>query len=212
MAGKIFTCIILLIMMMVASLPAQADEASKQVYDQAVQLASQGDQHGALTALQAAGAVLPQQDHWKQRMSAAALLLSMRMQHLTTLSMQFSAHDPNLALAQGYMAAHQAPLQQPEWPVAILATLLPGAGHAWLGRWHDAAIAALMVWPMLLLTLWALWRSMGPVTVFFALISMWLWSGTVFSAVSLQQRGFSEAYTLWWQGLWQASALPGVPW
>jgi len=53
---------------------------------------------------------------------------------------------------------------------------------------------------------------MGPVTVFFVLTTLWLWSGSVFSAVSLAERGSFEAYVLWWQGLWQASGLPGRPW
>ena len=70
----------------------------------------------------------------------------------------------------------------------------------------------MLVWPMLLLTLWAARRHMGPVTVFFALITVWLWSGTVFSSMSLAERASFEAYTLWWQGLWQASGLQGQPW
>ena len=95
---------------------------------------------------------------------------------------------------------------------AILATIFPGAGHAWQGRWQDAWVAAIMVWPMLILTLWAASRRMGPVTIFFAMITAWLWSGTVFSSISLAERGGMESYLLWWQGVWQASGLPGRPW
>ena len=99
-----------------------------------------------------------------------------------------------------------------DWLPGLLATIFPGAGHAWQERWNDAVVAAIMVWPMLILTLWAAYRRMGPVTIFFAMITAWLWSGTVFSAISLAERGDVEAYLVWWQGLWQASALPGRPW
>ena len=189
-----------------------SEQTAQQVYNRAINVAAQGNPRQALTALQTASELLQQGSLWQQRMQAAAWLLAMRQQQQTTLPMQAIAHLSNLALAQGYMAEHAAPQNMPVWPVAILGTLLPGAGHAMSGRWHDAMVAALLVWPMLLLTLWAMRRKMGPVTVFFALISIWLWSGSVFSAVSLVQRGFSESYLLWWQGVWQASALPGMPW
>jgi len=63
-----------------------------------------------------------------------------------------------------------------------------------------------------LFTFWADRRDMGPVTVFFAMITAWLWSGMVFSATSLAERGGYELYYAWWQQLWQASGLPSKPW
>lgn len=199
-------------LMLIATEAVDASEDAGRTYHAAIQLAAEGKLQQSITALQAAASVLPQLDTWRSRMESAAQLLTMQKQHGLQLSLQESSHQPNLALAQGYLAEHPAPEVTPEWPVAVLATVIPGAGHAWLGRWHDAKIAALMVWPLLILTIWALKRKMGPVTVFFGLLTVWFWSGTVFSTVSLVRRGFTEAYLLWWQGLWQASGLPGVPW
>jgi len=187
-----------------------ANEASRQVYEQAVQLAVQGKSEQAIVALQAASAVLPISDVWKPRMQTAALLLQLKDQQSTQLPQ--ALNNEYLLLAAAYAQSEPQPQVTQRWQVGLLATLLPGAGHAWLGRWHDAGEAALLVWPLLILTGWAARRRMGPVTVFFALLTVWLWSGTIFSAVSLAERGSFELYVLWWQGLWQASGLPGRPW
>ena len=53
---------------------------------------------------------------------------------------------------------------------------------------------------------------MGPVTAFFALVTAWLWSGSVFSAIALAERGGMEAYLDWWRELWRFAAIPGRPW
>ncbi len=194
---------------------AQASPAS--VWQQAIGMAAAGDERGAVGYLSGAVSMLPELPHnlWRERMQLAVILLEMR-QHRAIVAPQME-HKPaaiwtETKLARRYL--HDYPLPKQVSPVmpGVLGVLLPGAGHAWLGRWHDAGVAAMLVMPMLLLTLWAMRRGMGPVTVFFALITVWLWSGSVFSAISLAERGTAEAYGLWWQGLWQASALPGRPW
>lgn len=193
-----------------AMAPAMAAASPGQAYGAAIDMAARGRTAEAIAMMQGAAATLPAADPWRQRLEAARRLLAMRRTHAVAAS----APGDNgwMLLADRFMRAHPEPAATPVWPVGLLATILPGAGHARLGRWRDAATAALLVWPMLLLTVWAARRRMGPVTVFFAMITLWLWSGTVFSAVSLAERGGAEAYMAWWQHLWLASGLPGRPW
>ncbi len=191
---------------------AWADDAAA-VWREAMSLAAHGHDAEAVAALRA-GARLAGDEGWRARMASAASLLAMREQARRG-EMRVSApalRGAHRLLAAQWLAAHPAPESGPVWPAALLAAILPGAGHAWLGRWRDAGVAAMLTWPMLILTFWAARRRMGPVTVFFALISLWLWSGSVFSAISLAERGSWEAYLAWWQGLWQAAGLPGRPW
>jgi len=188
-----------------------AQAGPSQAYRQAMQQAALGHDHAAVTAFASLWEVLPNQSEWKKRMFAAQVLLSMRVNRQTVF-VPVIASNPYLRLATTYTANHPQAEEKASWPGVVLATLLPGAGHAWQGRWNDAATAGLMVWPMLLLTLWAAKRKMGPVTLFLALITLWLWSGTLFSSISLAERTSAETYMLWWQGLWQASGLPGRPW
>lgn len=180
-------------------------------YHQAVNLAATGNDRAALASFGVLEKMVPQQSIWQQRISAARKLIHMRANRQTVFPPQ-SGPNPNLALATAYAAAHPLLQEAQRWPAIALAVIFPGAGHAWQGRWHDAGMAALMVWPMLILTLWAGSRRMGPVTVFFALITVWLWSGTVFSSLSLAERASAETYLAWWQNVWQASGLPGRPW
>jgi hypothetical protein len=194
----------------VLPIQAKASPDSERVYKQSLLLASQGRVSDAVIALQAASAVLMIEDIWRERMLAASVLLIMQKQQTTQAASV--GRNNYLKLADVYRQTNLQPQPIQVWPVALLASIFPGAGHAWLGRWHDAGVAALFVWPLLLLTLWAARRKMGPVTVFFALLTLWLWSGTVFSAISLAERGSFEMYMQWWQQLWLASALPGKPW
>lgn len=189
---------------------AQAETAAAQLYRQAISLCAQEKCAKAVAQLEGALTVLSAGDPWHARMAAAAALLRMREER--SPQVRLPAASPQGVLVRDYMARHPAPVGKQPHLTALLAALLPGLGHARLGRWHDAFMSALLVWPMLLLTVWAARRRLGPVTVFFAGITAWLWSGTVFSAMSLTWRGDVEAYLSWWQGLWQASGLPGRPW
>jgi len=202
--GYILLCCLLL--------PWQAagSENSERVYQQSLNLAVQGKLSEAIVALQAASAMLPQENIWRKRMLAASILL--RMRDKQTVILPVSKQNNYLQLASVYVQTHPQSETMRIWPVALLASILPGAGHAWQGRWRDAGVAALFVLPLLILTLWAARRKMGPVTVFFALLTLWLWSGTIFSAISLAERGHVELYMQWWQHVWQASALPRQPW
>jgi len=198
---------VLLLAVLVSAYAPQADAGAGDAYHRAMALAAQGRDSEAVAMLAGAAEMAPAV--WNERMRVAAQLLTMRTRQGVELP---SADGLNGALIATYGKMHAAPQPADARFAGILASIFPGAGHAWLGRWHDAGIAALMVWPMLLLTLWAWRRRMGPLTVFFVLITLWLWSGSVFSAVSIAERGAFEAYVLWWQGLWQASGLPGRPW
>ncbi len=189
----------------VPSAYATADGA----WQQALLQAKQGQLSQAADMLRGAAATLPEGDPWRARMRSAAELLAMRAAQRTLPEQPLSG--AHAALAQRYLSSHPAPEPAETWIAATLATLLPGSGHAWLGRWRDALVVVIMVWPMVGLTIWAARRSMGPVTLFFAMIATWLWSGTVFSAISLARRGSVEQYEAWWRALWQASGLPGAP-
>ncbi len=198
--------------------PAAPDDA-RAVWQEVMALAASGHDAEAVAALRA-GAWLAASEGWRARMRSAAALLAMREAarrgrlHAAGPAENAAAglRGVHRMLAARWLKAHPAPEAAPSWPAGLLAALLPGAGHAWLGRWRDAGVAAMLTWPMLLLTFWAARRRMGPVTVFFAAITLWLWSGTVFSAVSLAERGGLEDWLRWWQALWQASGLPGRPW
>lgn len=202
----VFAALLLFAVLLAAQAPLAHADASD-AYHRAMALATQGRDVEAVAML--AGAVETAPEVWVERMRVAASLLAMRSGQGVVLP---PADGMNAALISAYGQAHAAPPSADSRVAGMLAAIFPGAGHAWLNRWHDAGSAALLVWPMLLLTLWAWRRCMGPLTVFFALITLWLWSGSVFSAVSLAERGSFEAYALWWQGLWQASGLPGRPW
>ncbi len=193
-----------ILLTLIISTTAQA--APKDVYDQALALAAHGEYQQAISLLKGGANSLPVTSVWQSRLQAAHVLIASRASQQTIAS---PGVNPYLLLAAQYQQQHPPPSATKNWWPTVLATILPGAGHAWLGRWHDAATAALMVWPMLLLTLWAWHRNMGPVTVFFAVITLWLWSGTVFSATLLSGRIALDAYDLWWQSVWQASGLPG---
>jgi len=205
-------CMQLITFLLIISYCIPATQAGpSEAYQQAINLATQGHDDKATAAFSALAEALPPQNSWHERMFAAQQLISMRMAQQTTLPSQ-TRPNPYLTMASAYASSHPQLHESKTWPAATLATLFPGAGHAWQGRWHDARTAAMMVWPILLLTLWAYKRRMGPVTLFFALITLWLWSGTVFSAISLAERGNLETYLIWWQNTWQASGLPGRPW
>ncbi|MBL4775139.1 MAG: hypothetical protein JKY87_03685 [Mariprofundus sp.] len=192
-------------------IPATLQAGIPEAYQQAIQLAAQNNSSQATASLNTLIEALPHQPAWQERLQAARQLINMRMNQQSNIPPQ-SSPNAYLTLASAYANNHPQPHDMNIWPATILATIFPGSGHAWQGRWRDASTAALMVWPMLLLTLWSFKRGMGPVTVFFALITVWLWSGTVFSSVSLAERGNLESYLMWWQSVWQASGLPGRPW
>lgn len=186
------------------------------IWSQAMGLAAAGHETEAVAQLRGALSMMPEStgNVWYERMRVATMLLNMRRQQALTISLPDDGVSEwiEIRLVKEYMQQHPGPESRATALITLLATFVPGGGHAWQGRWRDAGVAFMLVLPMLVLTLWAARRKMGPVTLFFALMTLWLWSGTIFSATSLAERGGAEAYLLWWQGVWQASALPGHPW
>jgi len=199
-------------LLLLLSLLAGGVEATPvEVYRRAVATAAEGHDREAVALLQGGLGVLPPgRSVARERLATAAALLAMR-DHLA-LQPDLAGAGAVEAAVSRYLASHPAPPRGRPWVAPLLGAVFPGAGHATLGRWRDALTAAILVWPMLLLTYWAWRRRMGPVTLFFALITLWLWSGTLFSAYSLARRGDLHGYLVWWQGVWQASGLPGRPW
>lgn len=208
--SSLFPILPLTLLTILMAVPQHAAAEPQQQYERALRMAAQGDDAGAVALLKERAGLLPAGHVWRERMEAASTLLDLRRNRAT----EFSASPalPQMVLVSDYLKSHAVPNADPGMMPALLGTLFPGAGHLWLGRIHDAGVAAMLVLPMLALTIWAVIRRMGPVTVFFALITLWLWSGTVYSALSLAERSALEAYLSWWSGAWQASGLPGRPW
>ncbi|MDQ6951719.1 MAG: hypothetical protein Q9M26_08650 [Mariprofundales bacterium] len=200
---------IALLLALITASPALAATPQQQ-YKQAMVLAAQGQDAKAMAILHDGFANGGEHGVWQERMAVAATLIGARQARSGTITLPHRFLESDLLDA--YIQHHPMPSAAKVWLVGMMAGLLPGSGHGWLGRWHDAAVSALLVWPMLLLTWWAWRRRMGPVTLFFALLTIWLWSGTLFSAVSLAERGNMASYMAWWQGVWQASGLRGRPW
>ena len=196
-------------------MPLLAQATPEQVWQQSMQLAQQGQDRQAIAVLEGAILQSGQSNVWTQRFDIAKRLLKLRYDakvnstYNTLMPKQTNQYD---MLMQSWLQQHPIPTVEESIMPGLLAAIIPGAGHAWLGRWGDAGVSAMLVWPLLILTFWAARRDMGPVTVFFALITAWLWSGTVFSATSLAERGDYELYYAWWQQMWTASGLPSKPW
>ena len=196
-------------------LPSLASATSQQAWDAAMELARQGSDRQAVAMLHGAALQEEADSSWAQRFEIASQMLELRAKARYRNEYQSLAPMPNnqYAMLMGnWLRQHPLPKAEGSSIPGVLASIIPGSGHAWMGRWGDAGVSAMLVWPLLILTFWAARREMGPVTVFFALITAWLWSGTVFSAVSLAERGDFELYYGWWQQMWNASGLPSKPW
>ena len=203
------------IVMLALCIPILSSASPEQAWDEAMMLAQQGKDGRAIALMQ--GATLQESTNsiWAQRFSIAMRLLELRSEakhHSKYMGVQLSGQNQYEILMSNWLATHPAPEPADSAIPSILASIIPGSGHAWMGRWGDAGVAAMLVWPLLILTFWAARREMGPVTVFFAIITAWLWSGTVFSATSLAERGDFELYYAWWQEMWIAAGLPSRPW
>lgn len=204
-----------IIVLLFLLMPMLAQASSEQVWQQSMALAQQGQDKQAIALLEGAILQSGQANVWTQRFDIAKRLLKLRRDakvNSTYNTLIPNSHNQYDRLMQAWLQQHPLPAVEESIMPALLAAIIPGSGHAWLGRWSDAGVAAMLVWPLLILTFWAARRDMGPVTVFFALITAWLWSGTVFSATSLAERGDFEVYYAWWQQMWAASGLPSRPW
>jgi len=205
---SMFVCVMLIV-------PMMSFASSQQVWQESIFLAQQHKDREAIAMLRGAGLQLAAHDVWRQRFDIAMRLLELRKEakyHSEYNGLKLSGNNQYELLMAHWLTQNPVPQTSGSAMPGFLAAIIPGSGHAWMGRWGDAGVAAMLVWPLLILTFWAARRDMGPVTVFFALMTAWLWSGTVFSAVSLAERGDYELYYAWWQQMWQASALPSRPW
>jgi len=201
---KLLAC--LLPLLLLCAMPMAVHATAQQVWQQALQ---NSDAAQSALMLRSAATVLQPSDPWQSRMRVASELYAMRSSQALRPAQPLTGSYG--VLANGWLQQHPAPKAAKTWLIATVATVLPGAGHLLLQRWRDALVVVVLVWPMIGLTLWAARREMGPVTLFFTLITTWLWSGTVFSAVSLAKRGGLEHYEAWWRALWHAAGLPGSP-
>jgi hypothetical protein len=209
-----------IVAVMLLCMPILAQATPEQVWQASMALAQRGDDAKAIALLHGAQLQSTKKANaanvWNQRFDIAIRMLDLRQRakHQSDYrSLQLSGSNQYELLMKQWLTQHPLPEVQDSFLPGLLASIIPGSGHAWLGRWHDALTAALLVVPMLLLSIWAWRRAMGPVTVFFSLITLWLWSGTVFSALSLAERANYLTYITWWQSLWLGAALPGhVPW
>ncbi len=195
--------------------PALSFADPQQAWDEAMQLAQHGADRQAMALMRGAALQQDEQSVWHQRFDMATRLLTLRSEakyHSEYTNLQLSGNNQYEILMANWLNQHPLPQTSGSTLPGLLASIIPGSGHAWMGRWGDAGVSAMLVWPLLILTFWAARRDMGPVTVFFALVTAWLWSGTVFSAVSLAERGDFELYYAWWQEMWIASGLPSRPW
>ncbi len=205
----------LLVTLTLLLLPALASASPQQAWNEAMKLAGQGSDRQAIALMKGAYMQHEAQSIWAQRFDMAMRLLQLRAEakyHSEYSGVKLAGNNQHEMLMANWLQQHPLPETAGAVMPGLLASIIPGSGHAWLGRWGDAGVAAMLVWPLLILTFWAARRDMGPVTVFFALITAWLWSGTVFSAVSLAERGNFELYYAWWQQAWIASGLPSKPW
>ncbi len=196
-------------------MPMMGNATPEQVWQESMRLAQQGHDKQAIAVLNGAILQAGQPNVWTQRFDMAKRLLKLRREaklHNEYNVLDMVGNNQYEMLMQGWVQQHPLPKVEDSIMPGLLASIIPGSGHAWLGRWGDAGVSAMLVWPLLILTFWAARRDMGPVTVFFALITAWLWSGTVFSATSLAERGDYELYYAWWQQMWTASGLPSKPW
>lgn len=196
-------------------LPLLSSASPQQAWQEAMGLAQKGSDKQAIALLRGASLQEGGQSVWAQRFDIAIRLLALRYeakQNSEYNNILLAGKNQYEILLENWLKQHPVPSVSDSVLPSLLASIIPGAGHAWLGRWGDAGVAAMLVWPLLILTFWAARRDMGPVTVFFALITAWLWSGTVFSATSLAERGDFELYYVWWQDMWIASGLPAKPW
>ena len=128
------------LMLLAMLLPGNAHADASDAYNQAVVMASSGQSKSATVAMATLAAALPAEDIWHQRAVAAWALLSMRTQRQTELPPLGQA-NANLTLATAYAATNPLLPEATSWPATALAVAVPGAGHAWLGRfpwtrWH----------------------------------------------------------------------------
>lgn len=111
---------------------------------------------------------------------------------------------------QGWTAREQAAkIRQGEpscrerspWMAAVLAGLFPGAGHAYLGRWEDAALVFTVNGAFLGATLEAIQKKQPALAGGMALAELMWYSGNIFSAVSNAHKHNRELVLEWSRGI-----------
>ncbi len=98
-----------------------------------------------------------------------------------------AAGDPGRSAREHAAKIRQGELSSKErspWMAAVLAGLFPGAGHAYLGRWEDAALVFMVNGAFLGATLEAIEKKQPALAGGMALAELLWYSGNIFSAVS----------------------------
>ncbi|MDQ7005105.1 MAG: hypothetical protein Q9N67_09410 [Ghiorsea sp.] len=168
-------------------LPMLVNAAPEEVWQESMQLAKIGQDRQAIAVLNGAILQSRQSTVWTQRFDIAKRLLMLRLHAKSNSSYNIlipKSDNQYDMLMKGWLESHPIPQVEASFMPGLLAAILPGTGHAWLGRWGDAGVAAMLVWPLLILTFWAARRDMGPVTVFFCIdYSMALVRHSLFSYI-----------------------------
>lgn len=95
------------------------------------------------------------------------------------------------------------------WTAGVLAGLFPGAGHAYLGRWEDAALVFLVNGAFLGATVEAVQKKEPALAAGMALAELLWYSGNIFSAVSNAHKHNRRLSEQWSRELGSEQGLPG---
>lgn len=116
-----------------------------------------------------------------------------------------AAREQAAKIRQGQISSQQ----RSPWMAAVLAGLFPGAGHAYLGRWEDAALVFVVNGAFLGATVEAVEKKQPALAAGMALAELLWYSGNIFSAVSNTHKHNSRLAQEVSRGLSLEMGLPG---
>lgn len=123
-----------------------------------------------------------------------------------------AAGDPGRAALEHAAKIRQGELSSKErspWTAAVLAGLFPGAGHAYLGRWEDAALVFMVNGAFLGATLEAVEKKQPALAGGMALAELLWYSGNIFSAVSNTHKHNRQLLQEWGRAVSLETGLSG---
>ncbi len=123
-----------------------------------------------------------------------------------------AAGDPGRAAREHAAKIRQGELSSKErspWTAAVLAALFPGAGHAYLGRWEDAALVFMVNGAFLGATVEAIQKKQPALAGGMALAELLWYTGNIFSSVSNTHKHNRQLLQEWSRGLSLETGLSG---